>query len=120
MDPLRYLDFDLTVERTATGYMAQVLRSPVGEASAPFTLALSDEHLENLVLKMSPSRSRVRGVGSDELSAARELGGKLFESVFSGEVLACLRSSIDEATRQDGVGLRLKLRLQDVAELADL
>ena len=83
-------------------------------------LPFSAEKLENLILKMSPLRGRVRGVDSDQMEAARELGGGLFQAVFSGEVLACLRSSLDEASSQDNVGLRLKLRLQDVSELADL
>ena len=54
------------------------------------------------------------------MEAARELGGKLFESVFSGEVRACLRSSLHEVYCQEGTGLRLKLRLQEAPELADL
>ena len=54
------------------------------------------------------------------MEAARELGGKLFEAIFSGEVRACIRSSLNEIYRQEGTGLRLKLRLQEVAELADL
>ena len=34
-------------------------------------------------------------------------------------MLGCLRSSLDEASRQDA-GLRIRLRLTDVPELADL
>jgi hypothetical protein len=73
-----------------------------------------------LVLKLGRTRSGTRAIRSEETEAARELGGKLFESVFGGEVRAALRSSLDEAQRQEGTGLRLKLRLQDAAELADL
>lgn len=44
----------------------------------------------------------------------------MWEAVFGGEVRARLRSSLDEASRQEQTGLRLKLRLQDAPELADL
>ena len=39
--------------------------------------------------------------------------------VFEGAVQVCLRNSLDEAERQ-GAGLRIRLRLNDVPELADL
>jgi hypothetical protein len=35
------------------------------------------------------------------MEAARDLGSKLFEAVFSNELRACLRSSLDEAYRQE-------------------
>jgi hypothetical protein len=72
------------------------------------------------VLKLGARRGSSRRMYSAELEAAREVGGKLFEAVFSGEARACLRSSLDEMSRHEGTGLRLKLRLQGVAELADL
>jgi hypothetical protein len=54
------------------------------------------------------------------MSVARELGGKLFEAVFCGEIFACLKGSMDVVAQQKKTGLRLRLRLQDVPELADL
>ena len=120
MKGLRYLDFELKIEREGERYMARVLRSPVGEAANAFTLPFSDERLELLMLKLGRLRGSTRRSHSVETEAARELGGKLFEAAFGGEVRACLRSSLDEAYAQEGTGLRLKLRLQEVAELADL
>ncbi len=120
MDRLQYLDFELKIEREGDHYAARVLRSPVGEAASTFTLPFSEDRLALLVLKLSGTRSRTRAIRSPEIEAARELGGKLFEAVFTGEVRDRLRSSLDEAQRQEGTGLRLKLRLQDAAELADL
>jgi len=119
MERLSYLDFELKIEREGDHYTAQVLRSPAGEASSAFTLPFSEEKLELLVLKIGHVRSGTRRIHTAEMEAARELGGKLFEAVFDGELRACLRSCLEEANRQEGVGLRLKLRLQD-AELADL
>ncbi len=120
MDRLQYLDFELKIEREGDHYAARVLRSPVGEASGAFTLPFSEDRLALLVLKLSGTRSRTRAIRSAEIEAARELGGKLFEAVFTGEVRDRLRSSLDEAQRHEGTGLRLKLRLQDAVELADL
>jgi len=120
MDRLQYLDFELKIEREGDHYAARVLRSPVGEAASTFTLPFSEDRLALLVLKLGGLRSGTRAIRSEEIEAARELGGKLFEAVFGGEVRACLRSSLDEAQRQEGTGLRLKLRLQETPELADL
>lgn len=42
MEGLRYLDFELKIEREGEHYTARVLRSPVGEAANVFTLPFSD------------------------------------------------------------------------------
>ena len=120
MAALQYLDFELQVDRAGDGFRAEVLRSPVGEAAVSFTLPFTDEGLENLILKIGTSRGRRRSVFSSEVAAARELGSRLFDAVFAGDVRACLRSSLEKAESQPGTGLRLKLRLQSVGELADL
>jgi len=120
MDRLRYLDFELKIEREGNHYIARVFRSRLGEASNTFTLPFSEDKLENLVLKIGRLRTSTRHIYTSEMEAARELGGKLFEAVFDGEVLASLRSNIAEAGRQEETGLRIKLWLQDVGELADL
>jgi WD40 repeat protein len=120
MKPLRYLDFELKIEREKDRYAARVLRSPAGEASCDFTLPFSEDKLELLVLKLGRPRSSTRRIHTSEMEAARDLGGKLFEVVFGGDVRACLRSSLDEVYRKGGTGLRLKLRLQEVPLLSDL
>ena len=117
---LKYEDFELKIERRSDGYAARVLRSPMGEAATTFTLPLSEDRLELLVVRLSHARRSTRRIVTEETDAARELGGKLFEAIFTGEVRAALRGSLDEAARQDEMGLRLKLRFQDTPELADL
>ncbi len=97
MDETTYLNFDLRLERRDDGYLARVARSPVGEARAALGRALPDA---------------APGPDADP-------GGALFQAVFRDEVLTCLRRSLDEAERQ-GQGLRLRLRLADVPELAGL
>lgn len=120
MGRLKYLDFELKFERQGNAFVARILHSPSGEATGTFTLPFSEDKLENLVLKLGNVRRGARRVHSPEMEAAREFGGKLFEAVFSPDLRACFKSSLDEASRQPGTGLRLKLRLQDTPELADL
>jgi hypothetical protein len=54
------------------------------------------------------------------MDAAREFGGKLFDAIFSRDMIACLRSSLDEAARREAMGLRFRLHLQEAPELARL
>jgi acyl carrier protein len=116
-----YHDFDLLIEPGAPGnYRARVLRSPAGE-SAPveFTLPFSDVELENLVLKVGLARRRTRGAGRPESAPLKEFGGKLYGAVFQDELRDLLRNSLTQ-TRARQEGMRLRLRLADVPELADL
>ena len=118
---LTYQDFDLLIEPGTRGsYRARVLRSPAGE-SAPvhFTLPFSPLELENLVLKVGLGRRRTRGPGRPESAPLKEFGGKLYAAVFQDELRDILRSSLSQ-TRAQRIGMRLRLRLADVPELANL
>ena len=115
---MEYRDFDLLIERSGQGYRAQVLESPAGQATADFTLPFSDLELENVLLRLGRPVRTVRRLESTEMSTAKSFGAALFDAVFSGDVRACLRSSVDEAKRES-VGIRVRLRLADAA-LADL
>jgi WD40 repeat protein len=114
-----YLDFDLHLERAGSEYHAEVTHSPAGQAAHSFSLPFSDLEIENFFLRLGRARRTVRRLDSPEIAAAKAFGGRLFASVFGDEVRACLRSSQDEAHRQ-GKGLRIRLHLSDVPELADL
>jgi hypothetical protein len=120
--PLTYVDFDLRIEREGTRYTARVLDSPAGEASSTFILPFTEDRVENLILKIGRrlGGAGVRRIHSDEMDAARELGGSLFDALFTGGVRDCYTRSLDSVIRSEGAGLRLRLRLQDVPELADL
>jgi outer membrane protein assembly factor BamD (BamD/ComL family) len=114
-----YLDFDLLIERLGRKYRARVLNSPAGQATTEFRLPFSDLELENFLLRVGRTRRGVRRIGSPEMEAAKAFGGRLFNAVFGGEVQNCLRSSLDQASRQEA-GLRIRLRLTDTPELADV
>lgn len=118
MAEIAYLDFDVQIERAAAGYRVEV-NSPAGQSASTFILPFSDLELENFLLRLGQSRRTMRRVDSPEVEAAKAFGARLFDAVFADEVRACLRSSLDEASNQ-GKGLRIRLRLTDAPELADL
>ena len=94
-----YINLDLEIERTGENYVVQVLSSPVGEAKAAF----GADPLARVDLTAPPQTT----------------GALLYDALFREEVRSCLQRSRDEAARQ-GKGLRIRLRLADVPELANL
>ena len=114
-----YLDFDLCIEGSSSGYRARVLSSPAGQAHAEFSPPFSDLELENFDLRLGRTRRGVRRLDSPEMETAKSFGGRLFEALFDEGVQGCLRSSLDEADRQEA-GLRIRIRLADAPELANL
>ena len=119
MADISYLDFDLLIEPSGQGYRAQVLDSPAGQASADFTLPFDDRDVENFLLRVGRPSRTVRRLESSEMEAAKAFGARLFDAVMGGEVRGSFRSSLDEANRQ-GAGLRIRLRLRNAPQLADL
>ena len=118
-----YADFDLLVERATQGYRARVIDSPGGEATAEFSLPFSSLEMENFVLRLSGSlsaaRRQTRRLESPERELVKRFGGQLFGTVFSGAVLGALQASRNEVFRKDA-GLRLRLRLTETPELAEV
>ena len=119
MAEFSYLDFDLTLDRSATGYRARVLRCPAIPTARDFSLPFSDLELENFLLKIGHSRRNMRRLENRKVELAKDFGRRLFEAIFSDEIRSCLRQSLDTAGQQ-GAGLRLRLHLTDAPELADL
>jgi pSer/pThr/pTyr-binding forkhead associated (FHA) protein len=117
---MNYLDFDLLIERAGEKYKARVLNSPAGQATTEFILPFTGEGLENFVLKIGRPRRVSRRADSPEMETAKNFGGALFDAVFQDDVHTCFRGSLDEATRQEEGGLRVRLRLADAPELADV
>jgi hypothetical protein len=111
---LTYLDFDLLIERAGDRYRARVLSSPGGNASRTFDLPFSREQLQIFVLTATGlgKRRKVRRIESPEMQAIKTFGSQLFEAVFDEGVHDCLRLSLHD-TERDGVGLRIRLRLDD-------
>ncbi len=118
----RYLNFDLLLDQEGEGqYQALVTGSPLGDTpSVRFRLPFDATSLENLLLKLDPGRSGTRRVGgSPAQQAAMDFGGPLFKAVFCDEMLLAWSRSMDRA-REQGDGLRLRLRLSDAPAIAGL
>ncbi len=117
----QYENFDLLIEEEHGGYQARVTACPSNETpAARFTFPLDETRLENLLLKLDPGRSDMRGGSGDPReTASRELGAALYSAAFSGDVHeAWIRSQ--EHVRAREHGLRLRLKLTDAPVLAGL
>ena len=115
----KYDDFDIQIETAGEKYRVRLLNAPTGQATAEFALPFTDIELSNFLSRIGQVRRTMRRVDAPELQAAKEFGGKLFSAVFSGEMIAQLRGSIEQASDKEH-GLRIRLRLTDVPALADL
>ena len=124
MPALVYQNFDLLLERSPTGYHARVLNSPAGQDNGAFTLpAELTNSAEALQLVGGTIRAfqlvKVNGVAPTQSRDPKTFGTDLFDRLFSGEVGQLYRRSLD-AVHQQQQGLRVRLRLNDVPELAAL
>ena len=111
---IKYLNFDLSIERHGTGYLARVLESPAGEASIQFDIPFSQVDVENLIVQISRSRL----IESPEAKKIHSFGQELFEAIFKDEVRDRLRASLGEVNKQ-GLGLRVRLRMAGLSELGN-
>ncbi|HET6313341.1 MAG TPA: CHAT domain-containing protein, partial [Chloroflexia bacterium] len=124
MSNFSYLNFDVHIQRATDGGYRVVVEAPSGETiRAPFDLPFSELELENFMLKAGPSRRGVRRIETSEVEAAKRFGEKLYASLFTADVRSAMQSSIDQARQrgesgEERVGVRLRLRLVDVPELA--
>ena len=111
MEFKKYLEFDLMLERTETGYRARVLAAPTGTAVGEFGFPFSELELENFVLRMGQKRQSTRGGESSEMVAAQEFGTRLYDTVFAGSLRSAFDGSLLKAAEQ-ATGLRIRLRFQ--------
>jgi TonB family protein len=116
---LQYDDFDLQITPLPGGKYRVHLNAPSGQSSGDFLLPFTDVDFGNFLGRIGQVRRGTRRSDGPELNAAKEFGGKLFNAIFSGEMIAQLRSSVEQSLDRDR-GLRIRLRLTDAPELADL
>ena len=115
-----YSEFRLSIDREpSAGSYRVVATSPSGEALGWFKLPFSDIELENFVLKIGRTRRGERGYKSPEMELAKAFGGRLFSSLFDGDVKELFRSSLADA-RTENRGLRITLSLTGAAELSQI
>lgn len=120
---MQYLDFELEIASAGDGsYTVRVLRSPAGEATGTMHLSLESmevsERIEALQTALLRSGTSGQGRATPEGQTVEQFGKDLWAALFNGDVLAAFEVSRKEA-RQQGHGMRLKLRL-GTPELAAL
>ena len=116
-----YADFDLLILPIDTGYQARVTQSPVGQATASFTLPFTHDELRGFfwVAGVTLRKLRLVSAAAPALLTPQQFGERLFDAVFAGQVGQCFVRSLDKAA-QANQGLRIRLHLNDVPELASL
>jgi len=119
MKHLSYLDFKLSIEPQGERYRAAVTRASGEEVSQDFEIPFSRDKLNFLVMKMGHRRGIRKASYSDEMDILRDLGGQLFQSLFSGEMLECFRERQARA-RGEEKGIRVRLSFKDAPKLMDV
>jgi len=131
---MHYRDFVLRVERSSGGFQAEVLASPGGEGQRhAFDFRLDTGPLHDAIGRLTQARRARRDIavtgghadGDDPtkplaMQLARHVGGCLFDQVIAGSVREALDRSLGLVERDGAAGLRLRLRLDRVPELAEL
>ncbi|HEY0556574.1 MAG TPA: CHAT domain-containing protein [Thermoanaerobaculia bacterium] len=118
--PQGYLDFDVWIDQKSEGlYRAKAWSGAAGfEATEHFVLpaALMGEGLS--FVAGGARRGGSAAAESVEVADPEQAGGELFRAVFQGELLKAFQGCLAKA--QGGPGLRVRLRLNDVPQLAGL
>ncbi len=118
-----YLDFELEIgPGSGREYPVAVIRSPAGEAREtmrfPFDELALENRLKDLQIGLLRSGGKHRQMLSSEEQTVQDFGRALLDALLTGEVRSRYDVSWREA-KQQGKGLRLKLRIQP-PELAAL
>ncbi len=122
-----YQDFVLHLDRAPgrEGLVARVVRSPAGEAEAPFVNPVARAELDALwqvsfAARQAQRHRAVRDLAREPVSdlgplaaelSLEALGVRLFEALFSGPVRACWARSFGAVAPDPRRGLRLKVQL---------
>ena len=120
MERLAYDDFEVVLERVAAGLTARVSSSPVGP-TRPEPVVMPGVDVDGL-RELVRLVNETRGVARHEPRVTpdlRDVGSGLFEAVFRGAVLRSFRDCL-AGQSETGRGLRLRVRLTAVPELAHL
>jgi hypothetical protein len=99
-------NFDLLIWKTAEGYRARVRDPESGEAYTDFSRPFPEEDLAGILRDAGACRD-LKSARKTSVSA-RDLGGSLFNAIFSDELLVSWRRCLERAGRR---GLRLRLHL---------
>ncbi len=114
-----YDELKLRVEVDSDGTYDVVAFAPDGgTVTGRFERPLSDEALENFILKMPRARS-VRSYQSSQMEKARDLGRELFEHLMADEV-GDLYHGARRVADSKGRGLRISLSMTGAPDLLEI
>lgn len=113
-----YNNFDLTFIPDGDDYLTKI-QCLAGEATGYFSIPFSQSELLDFKRFTAPGRRSVRRINDPEVAMQIEFGGRLFNAIFSGEILGRYYSSLDGAFGK-GESLRIRVRLTDAPDLAEL
>jgi hypothetical protein len=117
MSILPYYNFDLWLLPNGESFHALVIDSPTGQAITTFHNPFSEDDFNRFLSLFG--RGPLRGTRNVGKQLVEEFGGRLFDALIHDDVREAYRRSLDSA-QHDGAGLRIRLRLRDVPQLADL
>src|SRR3954464_1007271 len=116
--PPGYLDFDLWIDQRSAGlYRAKAWSGAGFEGTGTFALPPG---LAGGELRLAGGGALRGGpaAGAADADTLEQVGDELFRTVFQGELLKAFQGCLAKARR--GPGLRIRLRLNDVPQLAEL
>jgi hypothetical protein len=118
LPPGAFYHLDLHLERGEEGNVSSVRQSPAGQGENRFVAPFSERDLQKVwdVLREVQNTQRVVPT---QRALVQDAGRRLFEAVFSGEVLGCLRASFDQAIYMKS-SLHVHLDLSGAPELEKL
>lgn len=111
--------FDLHLEHTEDGYRASVRSSPVGTATVAFEPPFQrrEQHTITQQLLNDPGEDETQR--NAQFALAREVGGKLFHTIFAGAIMGLWKESWQQAYAARA-SLRVQLSIGDVPSLRAL
>ncbi|MGD2070640.1 MAG: CHAT domain-containing protein [Gemmatimonadota bacterium] len=115
----RYENFDLEIRGGEDGYTIHVT-APAGRVTVPFRVPLTEQELRILGLTVVRGRKTRALASTREVDEVKEYGQRLFDGVFTGDVLATYHASLSQLRSRHDTGLRIRLRLADAPELAQI
>lgn len=113
-----FLNFDLEIEGSSVGYHTQVSNSPAGRAVNVFRWPFGEAELADFLANFNQTTSSPEKIALD-LETIQKFGWRLFNAAFGSQIQSCLDKSLTEASQQ-GLGLRLRLQLNDDPQLNSL
>ena len=115
-----YRDFVLKIESQGQGVYRVEAQGPAGEGTASFVMPFDEKDLKIFFLEIGrPRTATIRGAIPQPAQVAVDFGYQLFNAVFTDIVRDVFVGARTEAEIKN-YGLRIRLRLTEAPELADL